>query len=76
MFTLEKQYEALTQALEQKQVPEGPNDITIAIIYKVAECEHLAGRLEKAVECYRLVYDLTGDQEVEKIIHELTLVEN
>ena len=66
----------MQRVLKKEQVPEGPNDITVAIIYKVAECEHLAGRLEKAVECYKLVYDLTGDQEVERIINELTLTEN
>lgn len=66
----------MQRVLRKEEVPEGPNDITVAIIYKVAECEHLAGRLDKAIECYRLVYDLTGDKEVESILHELTLTQN
>lgn len=60
----------MQQVLDGKQIPKGPNSDTIGITYRVGQLELEAGNLDNARECFMMVYDLTQDEEVEKILKE------
>ncbi|WP_155838561.1 hypothetical protein [Butyrivibrio proteoclasticus] len=42
--------------------------IRVALLYKAAEEAENAGDKDQALDCYRMVYDLTADEDVGKRI--------
>ena len=46
------------------------NPVTLALLYKAAQEADEAGDTQQALDCYRMVYDLTADEEVGRIISE------
>ncbi len=42
--------------------------VTLALLYKAAEEAENAGDKDQALDCYRMVYDLTADEDVGKRI--------
>ncbi|SDB57539.1 hypothetical protein [Butyrivibrio sp. INlla16] len=67
----DKSLEEIQQLLKDNNIPTEANPITLALLYKAAEEAMGAGREEQAIDCYRMVYDLTGDEEVGKILNNL-----
>ena len=50
--------------LKENNIPTEANPITLALLYKAAEEAQEAGDKAQALDCYRMVYDLTEDEEV------------
>lgn len=50
--------------LKKNNIPTEANPITLALLYKAAEEAQEAGDKAQALDCYRMVYDLTEDEEV------------
>ena len=61
----------IQEILKDNKIPTEANPVTLALLYKAAEEAAGAGDKNQALDCYRMVYDLTADEEVEKRISEL-----
>lgn len=61
----------IQKILKDNQIPTEANPVTLALLYKAAE-EAAEGRdKDQALDCYRMVYDLTADKEIGKRIESL-----
>ncbi|WP_029319783.1 hypothetical protein [Butyrivibrio sp. AE3004] len=65
----DKSLKGIQQILKDNKIPIEANPITLALLYKAAEEAMSLGRDDQAIDCYRMVYDLTEDEEVGKIIN-------
>ena len=61
----------IQKILGDNQIPTEANSVTLALLYKAAEEAANTGDKEQALDCYRMVYDLTADDEVGKRIQEI-----
>ena len=70
----------LAEKISHAGFPAGPSKITLALVYKAGEeAQSEAGNLktgktmrQQALDCYRMVYDLTGDEETGQRIRVLS----
>ena len=67
----EKKTEELQSILKEHEIPTSANQITLALLYKAGDEAEAAGQYSQALDCYRMVYDLTADEEVGEKIREL-----
>ncbi len=67
-----KDLSQIQNILKEKNIPTEANPITLALLYKAAEEAQEAGDKAQALDCYRMVYDLTEDEEVGKRISGLS----
>lgn len=58
--------------LKQVSLPIGPKEDTIGLLYQVAHVLLANGKQEEAVDCFKLVFDITQDKEVEQLLEQLT----
>lgn len=56
--------EQIQNILEDNNIPIGPSNITLALLIKAGEEAEQNGNLVQARDCYMMVYDLTGDEEI------------
>ncbi|WP_155834943.1 hypothetical protein [Butyrivibrio sp. FCS006] len=59
-----KDLSQIQNILKENNIPTEANPITLALLYKAAEEAQEAGDKAQALDCYRMVYDLTEDEEV------------
>ena len=64
----EKDPDQIQKILEDNKIPLQANQITMALLYKAAEEAVGGGDIQQALDCYKMVYDLTADEEVRSII--------
>ena len=57
--------------LKENDIPTEANPVTLALLYKAAHEADEAGDTQQALDCYRMVFDLTADEEVGRIISEM-----
>lgn len=67
-----KDLSQIQNILKENNIPTEANPITLALLYKAAEEAQEAGDKAQALDCYRMVYDLTEDEEVGRIIRGLS----
>ncbi|WP_155828909.1 hypothetical protein [Butyrivibrio sp. NC2007] len=67
-----KDLSQIQNILKENNIPTEANPITLALLYKAAEEAQEAGDKSQALDCYRMVYDLTEDEEVGKRISGLS----
>ena len=63
-----KDLSQIQNILKENNIPTEANPITLALLYKAAEEAQEAEDKAQALDCYRMVYDLTEDEEVGKRI--------
>ena len=66
-----KDLSQIRSTLKENEIPIEANPVTLALLYKAAEEAQEAGDQTQALDCYRMVYDLSQDEEVGKRISEL-----
>ena len=59
-----KDLSQIQNILKENNIPTEANPITLALLYKAAEEAQEAEDKAQALDCYRMVYDLTEDEEV------------
>ena len=59
-----KDLSQIQNILKENNIPTEANPVTLALLYKAAEEAQEAGDKAQALDCYRMVYDLTEDEEV------------
>ena len=64
----EKNTDQIQKILDDNGIPTKANPVTLALLYKAAQEADETGDTQQALDCYRMVYDLTGDEEIERII--------
>ena len=64
----EKDLDQIQKILKDNEIPTAANSVTLALLYKAAEEAENAGDKDQALDCYRMVYDLTADEDVGKRI--------
>jgi tetratricopeptide (TPR) repeat protein len=64
----EKDTDQIQKILDDNGIPTKANPVTLALLYKAAQEADETGDTQQALDCYRMVYDLTGDEEIERII--------
>lgn len=67
-----KDLSQIQNILKENNIPTEANPITLALLYKAAEEAQEAEDKAQALDCYRMVYDLTEDEEVGKRISGLS----
>jgi len=67
-----KNLSQIQNILKENNIPTEANPITLALLYKAAEEAQEAGDKAQALDCYRMVYDLTEDEEVGRKISGLS----
>ncbi len=67
----EKSPQKLQTLLMEKDIPATANSVTLALLYRAGEEAEAAGEKLQALDCYRMVYDLTADEEIGYRIDEL-----
>ena len=67
-----KDLSQIRDTLKENNIPTEANPITLALLYKAAEEAQEAGDKAQALDCYRMVYDLTEDEEVGRRISGLS----
>ena len=67
-----KDLSQIQNILKENNIPTEANPITLALLYKAAEEAQEAGDKAQALDCYRMVYDLTEDEEVGRRISSLS----
>ena len=67
-----KDLSQIQNILKENNIPTEANPVTLALLYKAAEEAQEAGDKAQALDCYRMVYDLTEDEEVGKRISGLS----
>ncbi len=63
-----KTLDQIQSILKENNIPTQANPVTLALLYKAAEEALETGKKEQAIDCYKMVYDLTEDEEVGKKI--------
>ena len=66
-----KDLSQIQKILKDNQIPTEANPVTLALLYKAAEEAAEGGDKDQALDCYRMVYDLTADKEIGKRIESL-----
>ncbi len=61
----------LQDILDQEDIPTAASDVTLALLVKAGQEAQKEGNSEQALDCFRMVYDLTGDPEVKTWISSL-----
>ncbi|WP_155828738.1 hypothetical protein [Butyrivibrio sp. XPD2006] len=64
----DKSIAQIQEILKNNDIPTEANPVTLALLYKAAQEADEAGDGQQAIDCYRMVYDLTADEEVGRII--------
>ena len=59
---------SISRKSQQHVISTAANSVTLALLYKAAEEAENAGDKDQALDCYRMVYDLTADEDVGKRI--------
>lgn len=67
----DKNLDQIQQLLKDNDIPTEGNSVTLALLYKAAQEAFEAGDTQQALDCYRMVYNLTADEEVGKIISKM-----
>ena len=67
----EKSPDELQKILKRHDIPTEANGVTLALLYKAGGEAEAAGQYAQALDCYRMVFDLTQDAEVELKISNL-----
>ncbi len=67
----EKSAEELQEILAKNEIPTAANPVTLALLYKAGGEAEAAAQYAQALDCYRMVFDLTADEEVGAKIHTL-----
>ena len=67
-----KDLSQIQNILKENNIPTEASPVTLALLYKAAEEAQEAGDKAQALDCYRMVYDLTEDEEVGKRISGLS----
>ncbi len=63
--------EELQEKLWEAKIPTSASAVTLALLYRAAEEAQAAGQADQALDCYRMVYDLSADAEVAERIRQL-----
>ena len=63
--------EEIKKILEEKNIPAGISDTTLAILYRAGQLEYESGDRKAASECLELLYEVTGDEEVGRMIDKI-----
>ena len=66
-----KDLKQIQKILEDNDIPTQANPVTLALLYRAAQEASEAGDSQQALDCYRMVFDLTADEEVGRIISEM-----
>lgn len=61
--------EEMQSLLKKEEIPLAANSITLALLVKAAEEAEETKLYNQALDCYKMVYDLTGDNEIETRIN-------
>ena len=69
--SIDMNLEQIHKVLLENNIPTEGNPITLALLYKAAEEAIETGNRQQALDCYRMVYDLTEDEEVGRIINSM-----
>lgn len=69
--TLQYEIKQLQQILLENEVEPGPDADTIGIIYRVGKLMLESNDLEKAKDCFAIVYDITQDEETGEILAQI-----
>ncbi|MCR5769736.1 MAG: hypothetical protein K6G87_00730 [Butyrivibrio sp.] len=56
--------EQILKILEDNNIEKGPSNVTLALLIKAGEEAEQNGNFMQANDCYMMVYDLTGDEEI------------
>ena len=67
-----KDLSQIQNILKENNIPTEANPVTLTLLYKAAEEAQEAGDKAQALDCYRMVYDLTEDEEVGRRISGLS----
>ena len=67
-----KDLSQIQNILKENNIPTEANPVTLTLLYKAAEEAQEVGDKSQALDCYRMVYDLTEDEEVGKRISGLS----
>ena len=67
----EKDINKIQKILKDNEIPTEASPVTLALLYKAAEEAADCDDKNQALDCYRMVYDLTADEEIGKIILKL-----
>ena len=67
----EKSPDELQKILKRHDIPTEANGVTLALLYKAGGEAEADGQYAQALDCYRMVFDLTQDAEVELKISNL-----
>jgi len=68
---IKPEVKGLQEILKSENINLGPNPDTIGITYRVGKIEFTNKNYDSAYDCFMLVYDLTLDENVKKILDEL-----
>ena len=72
----EKTPEELQKVLKSKGVPTEANPVTLALLFKAGNEAESAGQIGQALDCYRMLYDLSQDVEISEKISTLQTLLN
>ncbi len=61
----------IQKLLKENDIPTEANPVTLALLYKAAQEADEAGDRQQALDCYRMVYDLTADEEIGRILSKM-----
>ncbi|MCR4901659.1 MAG: hypothetical protein K6A23_02265 [Butyrivibrio sp.] len=64
--------DSIQYSLNSQNIPVMADRITLALLYKAGEEAATEGAINQAIDCYKMVYDLTYDDDVKGIINNLT----
>ncbi len=62
----------IMERLRKAEIPIGPSEVTLALLFKAGEEAQEKGLQTQALDCYRMVFDLTQDPTLESKIAELS----
>lgn len=68
----EKNPEELQDILKKHDIPISANPVTLALLYRAGGEAEAAEQYVQALDCYRMVYDLSSDEEVGEKIRQLS----
>ena len=69
----DKDLDQIQKILTENGIPTEADSVTLALLYKAAQEADEAGDTQQALDCYRMVYDLTVDEEVGRIINNMRI---
>ena len=69
----DKDLDQIQKILTENGIPTEADSVTLALLHKAAQEADEAGDTQQALDCYRMVYDLTVDEEVGRIINNMRI---